>query len=74
MTKRLSPGALGPRIAALRARHRRLDAMVHDEHARPLPDLVRLRRLKSDRLRLKDALSELEGALRTLDRGRHRIH
>lgn len=74
MKKRLSPAALGPRLEALRARHRRIDTLVHEEYARPLPDLGRLRALKRDRLRLKDALSELEGTPGLLDRGRHRFH
>lgn len=68
MTKRLPAAALGPRLEALRARHRRLDALVHEEYARPLPDPGRLHSLKRDRLRLRDNLSELEGTMRTIAR------
>lgn len=65
-----APGALGARIEALRARHRALDAQVTGEQRRPMPDLARLKALKRDRLRLKDAIFACEGALRTVDRAR----
>ncbi|MEX5728680.1 hypothetical protein Ga0609869_002033 [Rhodovulum iodosum] len=74
MTKRLAASALGPRLEALRDRHRQLDALVHEEYRRPLPDLDRLRSLKRDRLRLKDALSELEGTMRTIARAPGQNH
>jgi len=74
MRTRVSARALGPRLEALRTRHRRLDTLVHEEYGRPLPDFDLLRSLKRDRLRLKDALSELEGTMRTIARTPHRTH
>ena len=40
------------------ARHARLDANLSAELKRPLPDPARLRRLKQEKLKLKDAMTE----------------
>lgn len=57
------------RIAALKARHEALDQQVIDEQKRPAPDLMTLKDLKREKLRLKDRILAYEGVLRTLDRG-----
>lgn len=41
----------------LSARHARLDASLAAELKRPLPDEARLRQLKQQKLKLKDALA-----------------
>jgi len=41
----------------LAARHARLDASLTAELKRPLPDAALLRRLKREKLKLKDALN-----------------
>ena len=40
------------------ARHARIDANLAAELKRPLPDPVTLRRLKSEKLKLKDAITQ----------------
>jgi hypothetical protein len=40
------------------ARHARLDANLASELKRPLPDAARLRRLKAEKLKLKDAIEQ----------------
>lgn len=58
MTRRpLSPNSLRSRIDILRRRHREIDTRITSEHQRPLPDITRLKRLKKERLGLKDAIS-----------------
>ena len=41
------------------ARHARLDANLAAELKRPLPDPTTLRRLKREKLKLKDAISQV---------------
>ena len=60
--------ALSTRIAAVRARHRDLDAQVDREQKSPWPDVPLLKSLKRRRLRLKDEIKRCEGLLRTLAR------
>jgi len=45
------------RMATLRQRHRALDARILDEERRPMPDMARLKRLKQEKLGLKDAIA-----------------
>lgn len=45
------------RLAALRERHAELERALEDERARACPDLDRIRRLKIDKLRLKDEMA-----------------
>ena len=66
---RANPAALSSRLAAMRRRHRTLDARVADEQNRPRPDATLLQKLKREKLRLKDELSRIDGLLRTLSRG-----
>lgn len=54
--RKVSPSSLSARIATLRRRHRALDARIHDEERRPMPDMARIKRLKEEKLGLKDAI------------------
>lgn len=44
-------------LETLNARHAKLDAKLAEERRRPLPDPVRLTRIKREKLRLKEELS-----------------
>lgn len=46
-------------VEALRMVHNQLDLEVQEEAQRPCPDGVRLRRLKSQKLEIKDRISWL---------------
>jgi hypothetical protein len=46
-------------VEALRMVHNRLDIEVQEEAQRPCPDGVKLRRLKSQKLEIKDRISRL---------------
>ncbi|PZN96153.1 MAG: hypothetical protein DCF31_04950 [Alphaproteobacteria bacterium] len=46
-------------LASLNARHAALDASVDAETRRPLPDQVRLARLKREKLKLKEEIERL---------------
>ncbi|KGM86536.1 putative small protein [Roseovarius mucosus DSM 17069] len=54
--RRISPQSLLSRIATLRRRHQDIDARITTEHQRPMPDMAMLKRLKQERLGLKDAI------------------
>lgn len=56
--------ALAQRIETLRKRHSEIDLMILAETARPAPDTVRLHRLKSEKLSMKDEISRLTGLQR----------
>jgi len=56
-SRKASPRSLLARIATLRQRHRALDARILDEERRPMPDMARLKRLKQEKLGLKDAIA-----------------
>jgi hypothetical protein len=55
--RRISHQSLISRIATLRRRHAKIDARIDDEQRRPMPDIARLKRLKQERLGLKDAIA-----------------
>ncbi len=55
--RKVSPRSLMARIATLRDRHRALDARIHDEERRPMPDMTRIKHLKQEKLGLKDAIA-----------------
>lgn len=55
--RKASPRSLMARIATLRQRHRAVDARILDEERRPMPDVARLKRLKQEKLGLKDAIA-----------------
>ena len=46
-------------VEALRMVHNQLDLEVQEEAQRPFPDDVKLRRLKSQKLQIKDRISHL---------------
>jgi hypothetical protein len=48
-------------VEALRMVHNQLDLQVLEESQRPSPDGVKLRRLKSQKLEIKDQISHLMG-------------
>ncbi|MFY8105570.1 MAG: YdcH family protein [Elstera sp.] len=48
-------------VEALRMVHNQLDLEVLEEAQRPCPDGVKLRRLKSKKLEIKDRISRLMG-------------
>lgn len=60
---------LASRLVAIGRRHRELEERIAEVERRPLPDQLTLRRLKRDKLRLKDEMHCYEGLLRTLSRG-----
>ncbi|MBI1272894.1 MAG: DUF465 domain-containing protein [Alphaproteobacteria bacterium] len=51
--------SLVKRIETLRNRHSELDAILHDEEHRPLPDISRVHRFKREKLKIKDEITRL---------------
>lgn len=49
-------------IGALRAKHADLEARLEDELRRPVPDEVAMSEIKRRKLRIKDQISQMEGA------------
>ena len=54
---------LRARLAALKVEHQDLDAAVEALEARPLPDMIRIARLKKKKLSLRDEIVRLEDQL-----------
>jgi hypothetical protein len=50
---------LAERIDALKAKHAALEAAIHDEENRPLPDATRIHDLKRQKLKIKDEIAEI---------------
>jgi hypothetical protein len=50
------------RLRALEERHAMLEVRIAEEDNRPLPDAEQLRRMKREKLRLKDEMERLRGA------------
>ena len=48
------------RLRSLRAKKGILEARIQHEIARPKPDILQLRLLKAQRLRLKDRITQIE--------------
>jgi len=42
----------------LKTRHAELETIIHKENRRPLPDELYLHQLKSEKLRIKDAITK----------------
>lgn len=61
--------ALSQRIETLRQRRTQLDHLLWDEEHRPLPDIVKVRHIKREKLFLKDQIVALA---REEDSGAHR--
>jgi len=55
--RKVSPRALMARLATLRRRHRDVDSRIMAEERRPMPDMALLKRLKQEKLGLKDAIA-----------------
>lgn len=51
--------AIEQRIETLKASHASVEAAIHAEVRRPLPDDVRIRDLKRAKLRIKDEINRL---------------
>ena len=46
-------------ISALETKHAGIDARIHEEVQRPLPDMATLSRLKKEKLKLKEEIAGL---------------
>lgn len=57
---------MSDRFFLLMSRHQRLDDELRDELRRPLPDVMKLQRLKRLKLRVKDRLARMMGRGRVL--------
>ena len=44
-------------VEALKAKHAGLDARLHDEQARPAPDIAMIQKLKKQKLKLKEEIA-----------------
>ena len=44
-------------IDALKAKHAGLEARLHEEEARPAPDIAMVRQIKKQKLRIKEELA-----------------
>jgi hypothetical protein len=53
--------SLNAHLTELSEKHRLLERRIEQEMARPARDDVRLRRLKSEKLKLKDEIARLNG-------------
>ena len=49
--------AVSSHLHALQAKHADLDARLHQEMARPVPDTATIQALKKQKLRLKEAIA-----------------
>jgi len=49
--------AVSSHIHALQAKHASLEARLHDEMARPVPDTATIQALKKQKLRLKEEIA-----------------
>ncbi len=47
------------RIDTLKQRHAGIEARLHDEETRPLPDQIQVHKLKREKLKIKDEISRL---------------
>ena len=54
--------SLHGRIAELTSRHQKLDQKIHEEMKRPAADSLQIRRLKQQKLVIKEELIELKTA------------
>ncbi|MFQ5785721.1 MAG: YdcH family protein [Alphaproteobacteria bacterium] len=50
------------RLVALTSKHTELEEAIDDENHRPLPDSLRILRLKRQKLRIKDEIARLQHA------------
>ncbi len=54
--------SLDQRIDTLKQRHAGIEARVHEEETRPMPDAIQLHKLKREKLKLKDEIQRLAHA------------
>ena len=59
---------LRQRLESLETRHADLETRIEAEMTRPMPDLLRIQKLKRLKLRVKDEIESISGVLRTLER------
>ncbi len=59
---------VGSHLAALGQRHKELEDRIANVERQPQPDALVVKRLKRQKLRLKDQMQHCEGVLRTLSR------
>ena len=52
--------ALGAHLAELSEKHKLLERRIEEELARPAADEAKVRRLKHEKLKLKDAITRLQ--------------
>ena len=55
--------AIEARIRELGSRHENLERAIQDENSRPAADEIRLRELKRRKLKLKEEMETLRGAM-----------
>ena len=58
--------SLNAHLAELSVKHKLLERQIEEEMARPISDDARVRRLKREKLRLKDTIVKLSGPTRHL--------
>jgi hypothetical protein len=46
-------------VNALKGKHKRIESLIHEEAARPLPDFARITMLKKKRLLIKEEMNRL---------------
>jgi hypothetical protein len=56
--------SLHAHLAELSVKHKLLERQIEEELARPIADDSRVRRLKREKLKLKDTIVKLQGATR----------
>jgi hypothetical protein len=56
--------SLAAHLAELSEKHRLLDRKIEEESARPGADELHIRKLKQEKLRLKDEMAKLQGSIR----------
>jgi hypothetical protein len=56
--------SLNAHLAELSVKHKLLERQIEEEMARPISDDVRVRRLKREKLKLKDTIVKLSGETR----------
>ena len=44
-------------VAALKAKHAGLEAKLHDEQARPSPDIAMIQQIKKQKLKIKEEIA-----------------
>lgn len=61
--------SLATHISTLEDKHYRLENMIEDESARPMPDFTVIQTLKKQKLLVKEELARLSGAVERRESG-----